>query len=103
MRPTKLPEFSTLTHEREQHTGLAALARRVQSADILWTEKYLANTPFYSAFWVVRRLKGVIRDHAKEAHGTMLDVGCGVKPHESDFAPFVERHIGIDYSPISSW
>ncbi len=103
MRPFKLPEFSTLTHEREQHTGLAALARRIQDADILWTEKYLPKTPFFSAFWVVRRLKRLVRDHADRAHGTMLDVGCGIKPHESDFAPYVVRHIGMDYSPISGY
>ena len=103
MRPGKLPKFTTLTHEREQHTGLAALARRVQTADVLWTEKYIAGTPFGSAFWVVRRLKQVVRDHAGAAHGKMLDVGCGIKPHEADFAPFVDRHIGIDYSPISGY
>lgn len=103
MNEMKLPEYTTLTHERAEHSGLAALARRIQTKDVLWTEKYLSRTPFYSAFWVVRRLKRVIRDHAKFAHGTMLDVGCGIKPHEPDFAPFIERHIGLDYSPISGY
>lgn len=102
MEPIKLPEFTTLA-ERKQYIGLAGFGRKIHAKDVLWTEKYISNTPFYSAFWVVRRLKRAIREHAKFAHGTMLDVGCGLKPHEKLFAPFVEKHIGLDYSPVSGY
>ncbi len=103
MDEIKLPEYTTLTRKRPQYRGLARLAREIQDRDVIWTEKYLSRTPFFSAFWVVRRLKRMIRDHVGHAHGTMLDVGCGIKPYKEDFAPFVDRHIGLDYSPISGF
>ena len=103
MDPIKLPEYTTLLHNRKQHGRIAGFLRRIQTFDVVWTEKYLSRTPLFSAFWVVRRLKQVITEHAKYAHGTMLDVGCGLKPHEAEFAPFVTRHIGLDYSPTSGY
>ncbi|MGI8906736.1 MAG: class I SAM-dependent methyltransferase [Candidatus Sumerlaeaceae bacterium] len=35
------------------------------------------------------------------AFGNMLDIGCGTKPYEAVFAPYVRRHVGIDmpFSP----
>src|SRR2546423_4100855 len=103
MRPAKLPEFTTLAHERPEHDGFSALARRIQAADVLFSEKYIAATPFHSAFWAIRRLKNCIHAHAHFAHGRMLDVGCGLKPYESDFAQHVDEHIGYDYSPVSGF
>ncbi len=32
----------------------------------------------------------------KYAHGTLVDIGCGVKPYKSIFASYVDKHIGID-------
>jgi SAM-dependent methyltransferase len=37
------------------------------------------------------------------AHGVLLDVGCGVKPFEQVFAPYVEKYVGIEYSPESGY
>src|SRR3954451_9355704 len=34
------------------------------------------------------------RDHAR---GRLLDVGCGMKPYEGLFAPFVSEHVGVDH------
>lgn len=34
---------------------------------------------------------------ASQAHGRMLDVGCGDKPYLALFAPHVEEHLGVDY------
>ncbi len=36
--------------------------------------------------------------------GRLLDIGCGVKPYESMFAPYVTEHVGVDHpdSPHSS-
>lgn len=103
MRQAKLPEFTALTNERPEHSGLAALARRVQGADVAFSENYLAKTPFHSTFWALRRLKNSIAANAHLAHGKMLDVGCGLKPYESVFAPHVDEHVGYDYSPTSGF
>lgn len=104
MKPVKLNEFTTLDHSTsKRHGGLAAMVRKIHAKDVYWSEQYISSTPFYSTFWVVRRLRRVIREHVNLAHGVMLDVGCGLKPHEKLFAPFVVRHIGLDYSPISGY
>ena len=102
MDPIKLPEFTTL-EKRKQHSGIAELVRKIHHTDVLWAEKYVSKTPFYSMFWIVRRLKRVIRENAKYAHGTMLDVGCGLKPHARVFAPYIDKHVGLDYSPVSGY
>ena len=104
MKPIKLPEFTTLDHTTaRKHRGLSALVRRIHAKDVLWTERYLSHTPFSSVFWIVRRMRRAVRDHASVAKGRMLDVGCGLKPHESVFAPHVTEHTGIDYSPGSGF
>lgn len=33
---------------------------------------------------------------ADHSCGTLVDIGCGVKPYKEIFAPFVEQHIGVD-------
>ncbi len=52
-------------------------------------------------------INGIIVDFLKEiapqfARGTLVDVGCGEKPYQGIFAPFVERHLGIDIKPGQS-
>lgn len=74
-----------------------------QRRDIAWTDKTLLKTPFHPAFWARKRIADAIAAHAGLARGVLLDVGCGVKPYEKLFAPFVERHIGIEYSPESGY
>jgi SAM-dependent methyltransferase len=83
--------------------SVAEIARRVQSRDIAWTDKWLARTPFHAAYWSRIRLDEAVHEHAARAHGVMLDVGCGVKPYEGAFAPFVDQHLGIEYSPESGY
>lgn len=34
---------------------------------------------------------------SKYAQGTLLDVGCGVKPYKEMAAPYVQEHIGVDH------
>ena len=58
---------------------------------------------FHSVYWAQRRLYDAIAAHAKLAHGTLIDVGCGLKPYEQLFEPFVERYIGLEYSPDSGY
>jgi SAM-dependent methyltransferase len=104
MKPIKLSEFTTLDHSTaKQYTGIMSYGSRMHAADLLWTEKYLSTTPFYSLFWAVRRIRGAIREHAKYAHGRLLDIGCGVKPYRSYFQPYVTEHMGIDYAPSSGY
>ena len=31
------------------------------------------------------------------AHGTLLDIGCGVKPYKEMASPYVQKHIGVDH------
>jgi SAM-dependent methyltransferase len=38
-----------------------------------------------------------LTDAAPSASGTLIDIGCGLRPYRSLFAPYVERYIGIDY------
>jgi SAM-dependent methyltransferase len=35
------------------------------------------------------------REHAT---GRLLDIGCGIKPYEPIFAPYVTEHVGVDHS-----
>ena len=79
------------------------LARRFQQADIRWTDRHLIGTPFHPGFWVRRRLTAAIASETKRAHGLLLDVGCGLKPYEPLFRPFVRRYVGLEYSPEAGY
>jgi SAM-dependent methyltransferase len=79
------------------------LVRSIQRKDILLTDTYLGRTPFHSGFWARRRLDDAIASHASLANGILLDVGCGMKPHEEQFSPFVDVYLGLEYSPDSGY
>jgi ubiquinone/menaquinone biosynthesis C-methylase UbiE len=34
---------------------------------------------------------------SKYVHGSLIDIGCGTKPYQELFKPFVREHIGLDY------
>lgn len=34
---------------------------------------------------------------AKHARGRLLDLGCGAKPYQAVFAPYVDSHYGVDF------
>jgi ubiquinone/menaquinone biosynthesis C-methylase UbiE len=34
----------------------------------------------------------------KLAHGRLIDIGCGEKPYQRMFAPYVQEHIGVDHA-----
>ena len=65
-------------------------------------EKFDA-TPFGVSFWCRQRLQQAIAEAAPEAHGVLLDIGCGNKPYSAALAPFVERHLGLEYSPEAGY
>ena len=76
---------------------------KFHAKDIQWTDDYLVRTPFHPGFWTRTRLDKAITQAASLAHGTLLDVGCGTKPFEKLFLPYVERYIGLEYSPESGY
>lgn len=71
-----------------------------QQKDVELMDK-LSVTPFSPGFWCRQRIDKAIDFAASYAHGVLLDVGCGAKPYKKTFEPFVERHIGLEYSPES--
>jgi len=73
-----------------------------QQKDIRLMEK-LGATPFYSGFWNRRRIDKAIESAASQSHGVLFDVGCGSKPYRKVFAPYVEKHLGLEYSPESGY
>jgi SAM-dependent methyltransferase len=77
--------------------------RKFQSNDIILTDRYLSRTPFHSGYWVRKRIDDSIADNAHLAHGVLIDVGCGIKPYEFFFAPYVKSYIGLEYSPKSGY
>ncbi|CAN5172351.1 hypothetical protein BH20ACI1_BH20ACI1_20290 [soil metagenome] len=79
------------------------LVKNIQRRDIQLTSQYLSKTPFHTAYWVHRRIRQAIIENSHLAKGVLLDVGCGVKPYKSAFAPFVEKHLGIEYSTESGF
>ncbi|HLF19230.1 MAG TPA: class I SAM-dependent methyltransferase [Bacteroidota bacterium] len=48
--------------------------------------------------WLIYKVldREVERAAKKFARGRLLDVGCGTKPYEELFAPFVSHHVGLD-------
>lgn len=77
--------------------------RGFQRKDVVWTDKYLSRTPFHHGFWVRKRIDDAVAANAFLAHGILLDVGCGIKPYEKIFAPYVEKHYGTEYSSDSGY
>lgn len=76
--------------------------RNFQQKDVRVMDK-LSGSPFSAGFWNRRRIDQAIEDAAPQAHGVLLDIGCGEKPYRKVFAPFVEKHLGLEYSPESGY
>ena len=79
---------------------MSEFLRKFQQKDVALMER-LSDTPFFAGFWCRRRVDQAVEFAASQAHGVLLDVGCGSKPYRPMFAPFVEKHLGIEYSPES--
>jgi SAM-dependent methyltransferase len=50
--------------------------------------------------WVdlqLSQILGLLRWVAPQARGRLLDVGCGEKPYETLFRPYVTEYIGVEY------
>jgi SAM-dependent methyltransferase len=50
--------------------------------------------------WLINRIvdRHLARAAASVASGRLVDVGCGDKPYERTFRPFVTEHIGVDHA-----
>lgn len=83
--------------------SLLKFVRTIQTRDVRWTDKWLSRTILHPGYWVRRRLHRAIASTASLASGCFLDVGCGLKPYEMVFGPFVERYFGLEYSPDSGF
>jgi SAM-dependent methyltransferase len=46
-------------------------------------------------YWTLHQR--VLVEAAPLARGRLLDVGCGAKPHEPIFRPFVEQYVGVEH------
>jgi hypothetical protein len=58
-----------------------------------------------AADWIDLELSLVIaalREVAPQAHGRLLDVGCGSKPYESIFRPYVTDYVGVEHESTFS-
>lgn len=83
--------------------SIVQTVKNMQHKDLVWTDRNLSKTPFHTGFWVNKRIGDAIAAHAHLARGVLLDVGCGVKPYEKIFAPFVEKYYGTEYSSTSGF
>jgi SAM-dependent methyltransferase len=84
-------------------SSLIEVSRKIHDKDVAWTERNLSYTIFHSAYWAQTRVRGAIAAHASVANGTLLDVGCGLKPYKDLFLPFIASYIGLEYSPASGY
>ncbi len=82
---------------------LSNFAKNFHNKDLEWSAAHLRRMPFYSAFWVHRRILCALERKSHKAHGVLLDVGCGSKPYKPLFLNGVERHFGIEYGSTESY
>jgi SAM-dependent methyltransferase len=64
----------------------------------------IARRIFHSDWWVSRILHVGTQEAAAEfAGGHLVDIGCGGKPYQALFAPFIKGYLGLDiYSKTSN-
>ena len=48
-------------------------------------------------------LKGMKNSAKNYAKGSMIDLGCGTKPYESIFHPFIDSYFGVDYQKTADF
>jgi len=84
-------------------TPLVNALTRIHRKDIELSDRHLGRTPFHSGYWVQRRIRSAIINIVGVARGTLLDIGCGLKPYQQFFEPFVDSYIGLEYSPDSGY
>jgi SAM-dependent methyltransferase len=81
---------------------MTSAIKKFHRKDIELMDK-IGSTPFHAGFWCRKRIDQAISEVSDQAHGVLLDIGCGAKPFRKVFAPFVEKHLGLEYSPESGY
>jgi SAM-dependent methyltransferase len=79
--------------------GVAALAARGSSARAL-AEQEARKWVRRTSDWVDLQLSLILdslRRVAPRARGRLLDVGCGDKPYEAIFRPYVTEYVGVEH------
>lgn len=62
--------------------------------------RYFLDVPRDNAHHLARMsIARAMRVAAPHARGDLLDIGCGLRPYRSLFAPYIRRYIGMDYPP----
>ena len=57
------------------------------------SEKYISHN------WLIKRsLNRIVRQHIDSLRGVVVDLGCGIRPYESDILTRAERYIGLDWN-----
>lgn len=52
-------------------------------------------------YWIeLRLLRSAVRRLAPRASGLLLDVGVAERPYDGDFAPYVDRYVGLEYPVV---
>lgn len=65
--------------------------------------RYFLDVPQDNAHHLARMsIARALRRAAPHVRGDLLDIGCGLCPYESLFAPHIQRYIGLDYPPRGS-
>jgi SAM-dependent methyltransferase len=72
-----------------------ALERFAQKAGLVATARGAADWVDLQYSQITDNLKRA----APRTHGRLLDVGCGEKPFEPIFRPYVTEYIGVEYAP----
>jgi SAM-dependent methyltransferase len=62
------------------------------------------NISYFATTKISRQniLKAMHYAAKKYARGHLIDIGCGSKPYQSIFRPYVDTYFGIDYPPTAS-
>ena len=71
-----------------------ALAKALSFAPVGRAARTLSDWVDLEASSLIKSLTAL----APQTHGRLLDVGCGEKPYEHIFRPFVDAYLGIEYS-----
>lgn len=52
----------------------------------------------YHNRWILKKNRDEVARLAALSRGEMLDIGCGEKPYEDLFRPYVTRYVGLDHA-----